>query len=57
MRIVFSNYKFSNYRKFKKPTIDFDMLACTKYSVLAEPFKRNQKSAKQNFVKSQDLTP
>ena len=57
MRILFSDYRFSNYRKFKKPALDFDMLACTKYSVLVEPFKRNQKSAKHNFVKSQDLIP
>jgi len=57
MKILFSDYRFSNYRKFKKPALDFDMLACIEYSVLAEPFKRNQKSAKQNFVKSPDLIP
>ena len=57
MRILFSNYKFYNYRKFKKPTLDFDMLVCTKYFVLAKPFKRNKKSAKLNFLKSQDLIP
>ena len=57
MRVLFLDFRFSNYRKFRKPTLDFDMLTCTKYSVLAEPFKRNEKPAKQNFVKSQDLIP
>ena len=57
MKILFSDFIFSNYRKFKKPTLDFDMLACTEYSVLAGPFKRNQKYAKQNLVKSLNLIP
>ena len=29
IRILFSDFRFSNYRKFKKPTLDFGMLACT----------------------------